>query len=428
MSSMRDIRRSSEASERSIRNIPVHHRKPPAPPRDDDEVEEYEEIPDLPRRRPRRRYRRFAAWAALVVVVCAILGGLLSTVFAGASVTVTPHVAHIEAPASLDATLNGPSGSLHFEQLAVTRSATTTVPAQGTKRVSRAASGVVTITNTYSAEPQRLIANTRFEAADGKIYRIRDSVVVPGMQGTNPGTVTATIYADSPGDTYNKAGSVTFTIPGFKGDPRYTKFAAVSQGGIQGGFVGDEPAVSAEDLAKAKAALQKQLDGDVRSAAAGAIPAGYSAIPGTLAVTYGDLLQIAGPDKTAQLSQTATAHGAIIRQTELASAIARAKVQGYNGEAVSIVEGNLDVQASSTNAANTTLRLAMAGTVTLVWQFDPEALKQALVGKPRGDIEQIIAAFEPAIESADLKLRPFWQNTLPSDPNKISVTVKEPGQ
>ncbi len=419
MATMRDIRPSDSAPERSIRNIPVHHRKPLRP-------EAEEDLPEIPAdvpRRPRRRRRPLLLWGLGVVVVCTILGVLLSTLFAGATLTVEPRTEAVSLPSAIQAQLNAPVGALSYELLSTTRSATTTVPAQGTQRVSRAASGVATISNTYSKDPQRLIANTRFEAGDGKIYRIRDSVVVPGMSGTTPGTVSATIYADSPGESYNKSGSVTLSIPGFKGDPRYTKFSAVVAGGLSGGFVGEEAAVAQADLNTAKAALQKQLDTEVRAAAAAAIPQGYSAIPGTLSVTYGDLMQTPGQNKTATLVQAATASGAIVRQNDLATAIARATVTGYKGEAVSLGEGSsMAVQASSTPGSNT-LTLQMSGKTTLVWQFDPEALKQALLGKNKADFQTIIDAFRPAVAEATLSIRPFWHSTLPSDPNKISIKI-----
>lgn len=419
---MRDIRRSHDAPERSIRNIAIKRKSRHEVTEDYEDDEYLPEEPVIPKRRRSKGPKRFWLWALLVVIVCAAFGALLSTVFAGASVTVYPRTQEVTVPATLKAQLNAPVGTLNYETLSITRSATTTVPAQGTQHVSRAASGVITIANSYSTASQRLIANTRFEASDGKIYRIRDSVVVPGMSGNNPGTVTATVYADSPGESYNKSGTTSFTIPGFKGDPRYAKFVAVAQG-ITGGFVGDEPAVAANDLANAKQQLQKQLDADVRTAAASAIPEGYSAIPGTLSVEYGDLLQTAGQNKTATLSQSATARGAIVRQSGLAAAIARATVQSYSGEAVAFGQNAMTIQATSTKPGDTTLTLALNGKATLVWQFDPNALKQALLGKQKSELETIVKAFQPAVAKATVSIRPFWQSTFPREEEKIQIKI-----
>ncbi len=131
--------------------------------------------------RPRSSRRRSLLIAgAVVVIVCAIIGLLLSTLFAGATVTVFPRQEQVSVPVTLVAKLNPAGGELGYQTITVTRSASTSIPATGTKQVSKSASGVITIYNSFGTDPQRLIANTRFAAPDGKIYRLHDSVVVPG--------------------------------------------------------------------------------------------------------------------------------------------------------------------------------------------------------------------------------------------------------
>lgn len=424
---MRDII-PGDNSERSIRNIPVANRRSARPSIVADHSD-YELPPDGPAHLPhrhKRRSNRFWFIALGVVVVCGIGGLLISTVFAGATVTVYPRTASVTMPPTLQAQANAPVGVLPYQTVSVTRSSSQSVPAQGTQKVSRPASGVVTISNTYSAASQRLIANTRFEAPDGKIYRIRDSVTVPGMKGSTPGTASATIYADSPGPDYNKSGGVTFTIPGFKGDPRYSKFIAKSEGAISGGFVGNEAAVAPADLAAAKTALQKQLDGDVRTAAAQAIPDGFVAIPGSLNISFADVTQSAAADKTAQLTESATATGVIVRTADLASAIASKMVAGYAGEAVLFGKADqmLVTVASSTNRNDgSPVTLNLSGSATLVWQFDPNALATALVGKNKSEFQTVIQTFRPAVAKADASVRPFWQGKFPSDANKIKIKI-----
>ena len=369
--------------------------------------------------------------ALVVVFVCAAVGTLLATFFAGATVTVHPRTETVIAPKTLVAQLNAPVGTLSYQSFSVSSGATTTVPATGQKQVSRQASGVITVYNSYSTASQRLIANTRFEASDGKIYRIRDSVTVPGTKGTQPGSVSATVYADSPGEGYNRSAASTFTIPGFKGDPRYSKFTAQSVGPISGGFVGTEPAVASADLAAATQSLQQQLDAAVRSAAVTNLPQGYTAIPGTLVVTFSDLLQTVAGEGKAALSQTATARGAIVRTAELASVLAQRGVQNYGGEAVGFGDASkFDMKLSSTSKpSDERLTLDLTGETTLVWQFDPNALTQALVGKAKSSFETTLQSFAPAIHCTeaspcDASIRPFWQSSFPSDPAKIKIVVK----
>lgn len=444
---MRDIRPSSEGApppERSIRNIPVsvNHRKHPAPkevtqqaPQTPVAAEEYDmPPPQTPRpKRPRRSMHGLSFWLIAVILICGGAGLLLSTVFAGASVTLHPKTVSASVSAALPAQLNASVGTLSYQTYTVTRAATTTVPATGTTNVSKQATGNITIYNNYSTASQRLIANTRFAAPDGKIYRVHNSVVVPGAtkkaDGTlTPGSVAADIFADSPGADYNRSGDTTYTIPGFQGDPRYSKFYAESKTPISGGFVGQQASVAAADLASAQATLQKGLDTDVRSAAGIAIPDGFIAIPSTLKVTYSDILQTPAGNANAYLTQSATAVGAMVRANDLATAIAKASVQGYAGEAIAFKDPSaITITATSSKQADT-LSLLVSGTPILVWQFDPIAVKTALLGKNKKTFQDIVQSFAPAIDCTttypcDAKIRPFWTSSFPTDPEKISITT-----
>lgn len=420
--------------DRSIRNIPVppaHHKRapayaddyvPPPPPQGD-----YRQ-PQPPTRAPRRGGRRLLWIGIVIIVVCAIGGLLLSTLFAGATVTVYPREAQVTVPPTLNAQPNAPVGTLSYEIMTVTRSASTTVQATGSKEVKRTASGVITIYNLFSVEEQRLIANTRFEAPDGKIYRVRDSVIVPGMKGTTPGMATATVFADTAGASYNRAEKTRFTIPGFKGDPRYEKFYAEAAT-IGGGFVGPEPTVAGADLTKAREALQQGLAQAAQSTLGAQIPPGYMPVPGTIQVTYSEISQSPGQNNTAILGQSATMSAAIVSQEVLANVIAKQTVEGYSGEPVMLKDVTavaLSV-ASTTKIADGRMTVNLSGTPTLVWRYDSEKLITSLIGKNKGEFETIIEAFAPAIMRAEAKLRPFWDGSFPDDRAKIKIEEAEGG-
>lgn len=405
--------------DRSIRNIPVptahHHRRPQYA--EDTEPQGYYQAPKA----PRRGGRKLLWLGAIIVVVSAIGGLLLSTLFAGAVVTVTPREAEVTVPPTLNAQPNAPVGTLSYEVMTVTRSASTTVQATGSKEVSKTASGSITIYNLFSTEEQRLIANTRFEAPDGKIYRVRTSVVVPGMNGSTPGTAVATVFADTAGAAYNRAEKTRFTIPGFKGDPRYEKFYA--EGVISGGYVGPEPTVAAADLTKAREALQQGLAQAAQSTLGSQIPAGYMPVPGTIQVTYSEISQSPGQGNTAVLGQSATMSAAIISQEVLANVIAKQRVQGYGGEPIGFKDATSVIvsAATSTKLSDGRLTVNLQGTPTLVWKYDVEKLVSSLVGKNKADFKAIVDTFGAAISRADAKIWPFWQTSFPDDRSKIKV-------
>ncbi len=58
-----------------------------------------------------------------------------------------------------------------------------------------------------------------------------------------------------------------------------------------------------------------------------------------------------------------------------------------------------------------------------MWQYDPNALKTALLGKSKSEFQTIVESFAPAIQSAQAKVRPFWEGSFPSDPGKIDVVT-----
>ena len=409
--------------DRSIRNIPVstsHRHATPEHP--------------MNTQQPRAGSGRMKYFFILlsVVAVCGIGGLLLSTVFEGASITVYPKVAVVTPPSSITAALNAPKGSLGYQLLSVTQSATTSVAATGMQHVQKEASGTIVIHNSFSTAPQRLIANTRFEAPNGSIYRIHDSVMVPGATKQADGTLAAgsvstTLFADAPGATYNTANQTQFTIPGFKKDPRYTKFTAEAQGAIGGGFVGDRPAVSAGDLAKATATLQTQLQTSITAAANSHIPSGFIAIPSSLTITYTPADQTPGDNNTALISETANSSMAIIKSADLAGELAKELVSGYAGEAVDFSDPTKVAIAAATTTKATVgpINLMLSGTPSIVWQFDASALKQMLLGRDKESFEGIVKTFQPAIIKASASIRPFWKATFPSDPGKLQVTIAQ---
>jgi hypothetical protein len=381
---------------------------------------------------PRRRRSRLWLWLVGALVVCGALGFLLSTVFEGSTVTVTPKTVTIPTPVNMVAQPNAPTGYLTYQTITASQTASTSVQANGSQHVSRAATGVVTLYNTYSTDPQPLVANTRLTTQDGKIYRLKSGVTIPGESkksdgSVSPGTVTIAIFADQPGPTYNQSASVPMNIVGFKGDPRYTKFVAQTQAPITNGFIGDEPAVAPADMAAAQAELKRQLDSSIRQVAASQVPSDFIAVNGSLGITYTDIAQTPGQGNTVALSQGTTATLAIIRESDVAAALART-LQGYNNEAVQLSgSSNITLALGNNTASSTTgpLNLSIGGNPTLVWQFDQEALKQQLLGKNKAQFQDIIKGFGPAIIKATASMRPFWKATFPTDPAKVHVVVTE---
>lgn len=120
--------------------------------------------------------------------------------------------------------------------------------------VAEKARGKVVIYNRFSSQAQPLVATTRLKAKDGQIFRLIESVTVPGMTRVGgkdePGAIEAQVIADSAGSEYN-IGPSDFTIPGFQGSPKFEKFTATSAQAFSGGGSGNGgggQSVSRQDL------------------------------------------------------------------------------------------------------------------------------------------------------------------------------------
>lgn len=383
-------------------------------------------------REPKRRKGSRFIWV-IAIIALAVLGSVgASIIFKKATISITPKSQKVALPPAITAYLDAPTGELQFQTITTTNVGNRTVPASGEAHVEKRSTGTITVYNEYSTAVQRLIKNTRFEAPDGKIYRIDQSIVVPGATKKSDGTLTAgtidvVVSADSAGDTYNR-GLDTYTIPGFKGDPRYTKFYAKGKTQIAGGFVGTQKIVADADLSAAKTGIQTELALSLQSALESATPAGYLLVPQSSSVAYEELPR-GGDSSAAVISLRGTAQAAIVRQADLATAVARASgVEGYAGEALRFADTkSLALSAkASVGSAVKTLPIGLSGDTTLVWEVDGEAIKRAVLGAKTTELLPILLKFKPAVSDATAKLRPVWESSFPEDPALIEVTVVDP--
>lgn len=374
-------------------------------------------------------------WALAVALVGILFAVGAAMLFEGATVTVMPRKAEATLPATLTAFADAPIGSLPFSTATAEASASRTVAALGERDVARQASGRIAIANAYNTSEQRLIKNTRFEAPDGKIYRINESVVVPGATknadgSLSAGTVEATIFADSAGPSYDR-GIDTYTIPGFKGDPRYEKFSARGLTPVVGGFIGKEKVVSDDDRKAAEDGIRAELTEKLARTLSETAPSGRVLIEGSISYVFVPVAETSAAGASeATITLKGTAIGAFAEEANLASAIAKASIAGYGGESVRFLDRTkTGLRAKEPVATeDTELELAGAGSTTLVWQFDPAAIQTLLAGVAEETFASTLRQAGPAIADGTASIRPFWKHSFPKDPADIKVKIGDPAE
>lgn len=149
--------------------------------------------------------------------------------------------------------------------LSVTNDDAQRVVATGKKDVGTKASGTVTIFNGWETTSRQMPVGTTMIASDGKAFALKEAVTVPGAtvglrEGqlvTNPGSVSATIEAKEPGDSYNIAAG-RFTISGLSA-AQQEKIYAESSKPMSGGKTRQVSIMTQPDIDNAASSLAEDL-------------------------------------------------------------------------------------------------------------------------------------------------------------------------
>lgn len=373
---------------------------------------------------PRRRFP-----LATLIVVLFVIAVSVSALwyFSGARIEIDPTVDPILVSGNFSADSSSTS-TLPFQIISAQKVATQSVATSGSETVSTVAQGTITI---YNQQPvvQKLIATTRFESANGLVYRIKSALSVPAAKGTTPGQVPATVFADQAGDSYNIPAS-SFTLPGLAGSAQAGKVYAKSTGAMTGGFSGTRPKVDVAAETTAQAALQTTLGTSLESALQAEVPQGYVLLPGASFISY-TALPSAASQTTGQVDvrEQGSAIGVVFPAASLASSVASGVLgAAYHGEPVTLTHIDTLTLASTEGVPKgdeTMFNFSLSGNTTIVWTIVPSKIAAAVAGKSR-DAAQVVLSGFPEVRKALLVLRPFWASNFPNDPNGITVVVNKP--
>jgi hypothetical protein len=380
---------------------------------------------------PRRR-RVFPSTGWIVVVVLT-LGGLIggSLLFTRAEVSIDRKSELGELDGLRLTAMKGDAETvaLPFEVMSLEGDVSKTLVATKKEDAKIAATGRVVIFNDFTSTPQKLIANTRLETKDGKIYRIQSAVTVPGKKGSTPGSVEVDIKADVAGSSYNAEFADLF-ITGFKGTPKYKGFYARTKGAISGGREGEKYVVSGEPVTTAKTALSAELREKLLRDAKSQVPEGYVLFDDTVTISesassdsvfYADTQDVAVASK-------GTLTGVLLPVDTLSKVIAKKTLSQYDDAPVYIA--NLDaltVKFAKTysDLKNTNeIEFVFTGSAQINWTIDEDAITTALLGKPKKEFNDIMRGFV-SVHSAELHLRPFWMPKVPTKHDKVHIVIEQ---
>jgi hypothetical protein len=395
--------------------------------------EEYDDEENIPRKnsRPRslRKKSSLGTFLFIIGMIILVVGVTLYTyVFDSATITIVPKYKDVTdvGKTFLFSKQGVDTYAIPYVVESTSLSKSKTLTLSESRKVEAKASGKAIIYNNYDSSPQKLIKNTRFESSQGKIYRINQSVEVPGKKGGVPGSIEVTLYADSNGADYN-VDKTTFTIPGFKGTPRESAFYAKSKDSITGGSSGTMSLASLSDLNAAKDSLAVELGKSIQTDIQKIRKDGYTPMYSAVEVVYEDNEDEILKGITGVYKVTATANLMLADAPKLAEAIAKT-FGDYDGQLVRLTyTDTLNYTRKQTDhvLGTSTISVLVEGKPRVVWQSNSDAIKELVQGKKRDEFKPLMKTIN-SIESAEISFSPMWLSRFPNEPTKLIVTESLP--
>lgn len=374
-----------------------------------------------------KKSRNYVVLGFLVsITLIGFIAFVASFVFNGATITITPVKRDQQINESFIVDATAREGLLVARDIPL--SETVSLPKNSLKKASRRAEGDVTIFNNFNDGSQKLIKGTRFSTGDGKIYRIQDSVTVPGKSGGSAGSVKAHVVADSEGESYN-IGPSRFSIPGFKGSAKYAAFYAESSKAMTGGSSGKTADVSDLDMEQGKTTVREKLQNALSAKLLQSVPDGFVYSKDASFFTFGSMNLIDSDNTTATYEMPATGTAVYIKRDELVRRIVE-RTQNIDTASASVeIKDSTNFVVSLVDPTDLTdpqkpVRLLVTGTAPVVFKPSKEKIIDFVVGKSRSEFAEITKKVQ-FVEGAKSVLRPFWSSTFPSDRDKIDVVIEE---
>jgi len=298
----------------------------------------------------------------------------------------------------------------------------------GRKHVSKKASGEILVFNKYSYAPQRIISNTRFLSKEGKLFRIKGPIVIPGLSKKEgsyiPGQVSVMVYADKPGEEYNIE-PTSFTLPGLQGSAKYSKIYAKSSKAMTGGINREVAYFSESDYIRAKEdlvkAVGKKNDEDFLNR-----------------ISDSDILlerknenEVVKLDKNIEISDIADNFqmtvsietiGFLINKKDIDDFVAK-KMSSKVTKDRNVIEGSIRYTVEDIRKdRNGKVIIPIHASQMSVAKIDVDKMKREISRKNDQELEKYFLNIDE-IKSTNVSFWPFWVKSIPSSYDKINITV-----
>lgn len=373
---------------------------------------------------------RIFLWILSVACVGALIF-FLSSFFATAEVTITPKKESITLSDTYTINLKKEIPGLHYEVMTIEKTLSKPLETDGEENVERKAIGKAILYNNFSTGNQRLINNTRLESSNGLIYRIRQSVEIPGIKTVNgvktPGSIEVEIIADQAGDTYNMKVSDfkgDFTIPGFQGSTKYSGFYGRLSQDTAGGFIGKVKKVSSDKLSAGREELKNNLKTELIKDAFSQKPDQYILFNNNYYIAMSDLPD-SSEDKDYNILEKGTIYAIIFNKDELSSFLAKNKIKNFDDSKVEFLwkDNFLSVLSGTTEKpwTESSLQIKFSGDADIVYFYDKNEILADIAGQNKSIVSDILEKNKNSILDMSAKIQPGWLKSFPKNSAKIKI-------
>lgn len=364
-----------------------------------------------------------------IMSVVVIIGYFAVTyIFNTATITVTPRTENIQITNTSNIELDLNDKNIKVLELIKTEDAT--LPKSELQKVISKSKGKVTIFNNYNKSPQKLIKNTRLQSEGGKVFRITDSVTVPGMDGISPGKVIVDVVADDVGESFNISPS-KFTIPGFKDSDRHKGFYAISESNMFGGADGNKYIVAKEDVENTNTVKESNL----KTALFNDISLSFGQDEFILATNtalykFENNLTEYEFNKDDKYKVTGTIYILALEKSYIAKLLSQKNIKDFADEDVNILNlKDLSIDYNKEFANNyqvlknkEKVKIDISGNTDIVYTINPDLVKNLLMGasSSKESFTEILGKMTN-VNTAVAKVFPPWSSKYPNNREKIKI-------
>lgn len=358
------------------------------------------------------------------ILALLVLGVVLSFLWSTAYITISPKV--VSLPVDITVVLSKENTAIPYETVEIEKKIQ--VPVENNEKVTiqEKAIGKITIYNSFSSSPQKLVKNTRFQNKEGLIFRIGAEITIPGYKTIEgkvvPGQIEVSLTADSFGEKYNIPTQTELTIPGFSGSAQFEKIYGKTIEDFKGGADGQYFKLTSNE--NTVSSTEKDLREKMEKEVATKIPKEYVAISGLSTVDISVPQSSLSKEEKSTGEVTGKIKQIIFKQEDLKAYLMSLNTEDTTVGTVILDPKNITGKITDTNIDEGTETITLSGFVKKEATFDENGLKNALLGKNKKDFISIIASFSENIDKAELSIKPFWVFTIPKNSEKIKIIKK----